>query len=149
MVKGIAHCHKKNIFHRDIKLENILVLKDDTVKIIDFGFGIICKPDTYQKLFCGTKSYMPPEIIKKEKYIACYSDIWSLGVLFFAMLFGIFPFKGKDEDELFEKIKEAKLCFPEYNPISDKTKKLFEKIFVINPCDRICLEDIIKCLEEE
>ena len=149
VVKGIAHCHKKNIFHRDIKLENILVLKDDTVKIIDFGFGIICKPDTYQKLFCGTKSYMPPEIIKKEKYIACYSDIWSLGVLFFAMLFGIFPFKGKDEDELFEKIKEAKLCFPEYNPISDKTKKLFEKIFVINPCDRICLEDIIKCLEEE
>ena len=149
VVKGISHCHKKNIYHRDIKLENILVLKDDTVKIIDFGFGIICKPDTYQKLFCGTKSYMPPEIIKKEKYIASYSDIWSLGVLFYAMLFGIFPFKGKDEDELFEKIKEAKLCFPEYNQISEKTKKLFEKIFVINPSERISLEDMIKCLEDE
>ena len=149
VVRGVSHCHQKNVFHRDIKLENILVLKDDTVKIIDFGFGIISKPDTYQKLFCGTKTYMPPEIINKEKYIASYSDIWSLGVLFYAMLFGIFPFKGKDDDELFEKIKEAKLSFPDYNPISDKTKKLFEKIFMINPCERISLEEMIKCLEEE
>ena len=149
VVLGIGYCHKINIYHRDIKLENILVLKDDTVKIIDFGFGIICKDDSYQKLFCGTKSYMPPEIIKKEKYIASYSDIWSLGVLFYAMLFGVFPFKGKDEDELFEKIKEAKITFPEYNPISEKTKELFEKIFVIIPSERISLDDMINYLKEE
>ena len=148
VVKGISYCHKKNIFHRDIKLENILVLKDDTIKIIDFGFGIKCNKDTYQKLFCGTPSYMPPEIVKKEKYIACYSDIWSLGVLFYAMLFGIFPFKGKDDDELFEKIIEAKLSFPEYNQIGDKTKELFNKIFVINPIRRISLDDMINILQE-
>jgi MAP/microtubule affinity-regulating kinase len=149
IVQGINYCHQINIFHRDIKLENILVLKDDSVKIIDFGFGIICKSDTYQKLFCGTKSYMPPEIVKKEKYIACYSDIWSLGVLFYAMLFGVFPFKGKDDDDLFDKIIEAKLNFPEYNPISDKTKELFGKIFVVNPSERIKLDEIINCLKEE
>ena len=149
VVQGINYCHQINIFHRDIKLENILVLKDDSVKIIDFGFGIICKPDTYQKLFCGTKSYMPPEIVKKEKYIACYSDIWSLGVLFYAMLFGVFPFKGKDEDDLFEKIIEAKISFPEYNPISDKIKELFGKIFLINPCERIKLDEMINYLKEE
>ena len=149
VVSGIGYCHQINIYHRDIKLENILVLKDDSVKIIDFGFGIICKADTYQKLFCGTKSYMPPEIVKKEKYIASYSDIWSLGVLFYAMLFGIFPFKGKDEDELFEKIIEAKVTFPDYNPISDKTKELFEKIFVINPSDRISIDEMINYLKEE
>ena len=149
VVSGIGYCHQINIYHRDIKLENILVLKDDSVKIIDFGFGIICKADTYQKLFCGTKSYMPPEIVKKEKYIASYSDIWSLGVLFYAMLFGIFPFKGKDEDELFEKIIEAKVTFPDYNSISDKTKELFEKIFVINPSDRISIDEMINYLKEE
>jgi serine/threonine protein kinase len=148
VVKGIQYCHKKNIFHRDIKLENILVLKDDTIKIIDFGFGIKCNRDTYQKLFCGTPSYMPPEIVKKEKYIACYSDVWSLGVLFYAMLFGIFPFKGKDDDELFEKINEAKFFFPEYNKIGDKTKELFEKIFIVNPIQRISLDDMINMLEE-
>ena len=149
IVSGIEYCHRINIFHRDIKLENILVLKDDSVKIIDFGFGIICKSDAYQKLFCGTKSYMPPEIVKKEKYIASYSDIWSLGVLFYAMLFGIFPFKGKDDDELFVKIKEAKITFPEYNPISDKTKELFGKIFVVNPNERISLDGIADYLKEE
>ena len=149
VVQGINYCHQINIYHRDIKLENILVLKDDSIKIIDFGFGIICKVDTYQKLFCGTKSYMPPEIVKKEKYIACYSDIWSLGVLFYAMLFGVFPFKGKDEDELFEKIIEAKITFPDYNPISDKTKELFGKIFVINPSERIGLDEMINYLKEE
>ena len=149
VVQGINYCHQINIYHRDIKLENILVLKDDSVKIIDFGFSIICKADTYQKLFCGTKSYMPPEIVKKEKYIACYSDIWSLGVLFYAMLFGVFPFKGKDEDELFEKIKEAKITFPEYNPISDKTKELFGKIFVVNPNMRISLDEMINYLKDE
>ena len=148
VVKGISYCHKKNIFHRDIKLENILVLKDDTVKIIDFGFAIKCNRETFQKLFCGTPNYMAPEIVKKEKYMACYSDIWSLGVLFYAMLFGIFPFKGKDEDELFEKICEGNLIFPEYNPISEKTKQLLEKIFVQTPNKRISLDDMINMLDE-
>ena len=102
----------------------------------------------YQKLFCGTPSYMPPEIVKKEKYIACYSDIWSLGVLFYAMLYGIFPFKGKDDDDLFEKINEAQIIFPEYNLISDKIKELFGKIFVVNPTQRVSLDDMINILEE-
>ena len=149
VVQGINYCHQINIYHRDIKLENILVLKDDSIKIIDFGFGIICRADTYQKLFCGTKSYMPPEIVNKEKYIASYSDIWSLGVLFYAMLFGVFPFKGKDEEELFDKIKEAKISFPEYNPISDKIKELFGKIFVVNPSERIPLDEMINYLKDE
>ena len=148
VVKGISYCHKKNIFHRDIKLENILVLKDDTVKIIDFGFAVKCNRDSLQKLFCGTPNYMAPEIVKKEKYMACYSDIWSLGVLFYAMLFGIFPFKGKDEDELFEKICEGNIFFPEYNPISEKTKQLFEKIFVPIPNKRISLDEMINMLNE-
>ena len=149
IVKGISYCHKKNIYHRDIKLENILVLKDDTVKIIDFGFSVKCNRDSLQKLFCGTPAYMPPEIVKKEKYMACYSDVWSLGVLFYALLFGIFPFKGKDEDDLFEKIKEANLTFPEYNEINEKTKELFEKIFVKIPNQRISLDEIINILNNE
>ena len=148
IVKGISYCHSKNIFHRDIKLENILVLKDDTIKIIDFGFGVKCNRDTCQKVLCGTPSYMPPEILKREKYIACYSDIWSLGVLFYSMLFGKFPFRGKNEEELLEKINEGKLIFPEYNQIEDKTKELFQKIFILNPNKRISLDDMIDILNE-
>ena len=91
---------------------------------------------------------MPPEILRREKYVACYSDIWSLGVLFYAMLFGKFPFRGKNEGELLEKVNENKLIFPEYNQIEDKTKELFQKIFIINPNKRISLDDMIDILNE-
>ena len=147
VVKGVSYCQKKNIYHRDIKLENILIMKGDIVKIIDFGFSIKCNKYSYQKLFCGTPSYMPPEIVKKEKYLPYYSDIWSLGVLFFAMLFGRFPFMSKDEDELFEKIIEAKLIFPENIIISEKSKNLFKKIFVLNPVERPSFDEIINMIE--
>ena len=122
-------------------------MKDDIIKIIDFGFSIKCNKDSYQKLFCGTPSYMPPEIVKKEKYFPCYSDIWSLGVLFFAMLFGKFPFMSKDKDELFKKIIEAQLVFPENIQISEKSKNLFKKIFVVNPILRPSFDEIIQMME--
>jgi serine/threonine protein kinase len=69
IVKGIAHCHSKNICHRDIKLENIIVEENRLVKIIDFGFGTITVNNKLLNFFCGTPSYMPPEIVQKKDYI--------------------------------------------------------------------------------
>ena len=150
IVEGISYCHDKNICHRDIKLENILVIKNDIIKIIDFGFAIKSDLNTYNKLFCGTPSYMSPEIVSRQNYIAQYSEIWSLGVLLFAMLYGRFPFKGKNEEDLFVKIKEADLYFPDDKVIiSNKIKKLFEMIFVVEPTKRPSLEEIKKYLNNE
>ena len=143
IVKGILYCQSKNICHRDIKLENILLIKDDIVKIIDFGFAVKATKESYQKLFCGTPSYMAPEIVNKEKYIAQYSDIWSLGVLFFAMLYGRFPFRAKTQEDLFDIINEANVVFPDDIEISEEIKDLIRKIFVVNPTQRISLNEII------
>ena len=143
IVKGISYCQSKNINHRDIKLENILVIKDDIVKIIDFGFSIKGTKDTYQKLFCGTPSYMPPEIVNKEKYIAQYSDIWSLGVLLYTMLYGRFPFKAKNDEKLFELINEADVKFPDNIYVSENIKKLIKKILNVEPKLRPSPEEII------
>jgi len=142
VVQGIAYCHSKNICHRDIKLENILVKNNDEVKIIDFGFAIKNDTNTYSKLLCGTPSYMSPEIVNKKKYIAQYSEVWTLGVLLFVMLYGRFPFKGKNEEDLFMKIKEGDLCLPEDKFISSKVKKLLEKILVVDPKRRPTAQDI-------
>ena len=143
IVKGISYCQSKNICHRDIKLENILLIDNDIVKIIDFGFAVKTNKETYQKLFCGTPSYMAPEIVNKEKYIAQYSDLWSLGVLFFAMLYGRFPFRAKTQDELFVKINEANVIFPDDIEVNYKIKDLLRKIFVVIPTQRISLNEIL------
>ena len=143
IVKGISYCQSKNINHRDIKLENILVIKDDIIKIIDFGFSVKGSKDSYQKLFCGTPSYMPPEIVNKEKYIAQYSDVWSLGVLLYAMLYGRFPFKAKDDEKLFELINKADVHFPENIIVSENIKNLIKKILNVEPKLRPTPDEII------
>ncbi len=141
IVKGINYCQLKNICHRDIKLENILLLDNSNIKIIDFGFGIITNKNTYHKFFCGTPSYMAPEVINKEKYIAQFYDIWSLGILLYTMLCGFFPFFGSNEKELFEKINDGNYDLPNF--ISDKGKKLIKKILVFKPKDRPSTEEIL------
>jgi len=95
IVNGISYLHKLNIIHRDIKLENIIINPDNKyIKIIDYGFGCITAKSKLLNFFCGTPSYMPPEIIQKRDYIGFYADIWSLGILLFTLLCGAFPFKG-------------------------------------------------------
>ena len=148
IINGVSYCHSKNICHRDIKLENILLIKGDIVKIIDFGFAIKCSIDTFNKLFCGSPSYMPPEIVNKQKYIAQYSEIWSLGVLMYAMFFGTFPFCGDNEDLLFESINNANVIFPEDINVSEGIKNLLKKIFVVTPNQRPSLEEIANDLKD-
>ena len=148
IINGISYCHSKNICHRDLKLENILLIKGDIAKIIDFGFAIKCSKDTYNKLFCGSPSYMPPEIVNKQKYIAQYSEIWSLGVLMYAMFFGQFPFKGENEDLLFESINNASIIFPEYVSLSKGVENVLKKIFVVIPNQRPSLEEIANDLKD-
>ena len=143
IIKAIIYCQNKNICHRDIKLENILIIKDDIIKLIDFGFAVKTDKETYQNLLCGSPSYMAPEIVNKEKYIAQYSDIWSLGVLFYSMLYGRFPFKGKNQEDLFQKINEAKIEFPDDIEVNDKIKILLKKILVVIPTQRPSLQEIL------
>jgi serine/threonine protein kinase len=95
----LNHIHSKNLIHRDIKAENILLISDHTkkepygyiTKICDLGF---CREDDDNvNTFCGTTSYMAPEIFKKNVYCKKV-DIWAVGVLMYKMLFGDFPFKS-------------------------------------------------------
>jgi serine/threonine protein kinase len=92
--------------HRDIKLDNIL-LEEGTrmVKLIDFGFSVVVNaPNQRLKVFCGTPSYMAPEITKKSDYEGLPVDIWALGVLLYVMLVGQFPFRGTSEQDLYQRI---------------------------------------------
>ena len=141
IVKGINYCQMKNIYHRDIKLENILLIDEKIVKIIDFGFSVKCSIHCYQKFLCGTPNYMSPEIINKNKYIPKYSDLWSLGVLLYIMLIGSFPFKAKTEEFLIKKINKCEYELPNF--ISINAKNLIKKILLLEPKNRLSTEDIL------
>ena len=94
IVEGIDYMHKKSVAHRDIKLENILLDENNSIKIIDFGFSITMQNDRLLNIFCGTPSYMSPELAIKKDYYGWHADVWALGVLLYVFLCGKFPFKG-------------------------------------------------------
>lgn len=86
IVYGLGHCHCRSVLHRDIKLDNILMDGEGGVKICDFGVSRLVKNNHIIKEQCGTPAYLAPEIIIDEGYEGFYADIWSLGVLLYAML---------------------------------------------------------------
>ena len=93
--------------HRDVKLENVLFIdpKDcKEIKLIDFGFSTVCQPGKKLKVFCGTPSYMAPEIVQRLEYEGKAVDMWSMGILMYALLCGCFPFRAKSYPDLYRRI---------------------------------------------
>ena len=87
MLKALSFAHQRHVCHRDLKPENIMYNpRTLAVKIIDFGFACISKEKL--KVFCGTPSYMSPEIVNKKDYSGAAADVWASGVLLYVMLTG-------------------------------------------------------------
>ena len=106
--------HKEGILHRDIKLENLMLDKYNNVRLIDFGMSKVT--ESSQALLhtaCGTPDYVAPEVILREPY-SDKADIWSLGVLLYAMVTGKHPFQDDNIQQVFKKIVTEDVQFPEY-----------------------------------
>ena len=80
--------HSKNVVHRDLKLENILIDESNKIKIIDFGFATKCKNGGMLSTHCGTPHYMDPDLAKRGSYSGFAADVWALGVILFMLLTG-------------------------------------------------------------
>lgn len=95
LIEAVSYLHNKRIAHRDLKMDNVLLLQETlTPKIIDFGFSLQLEMGQKINSFCGTPAYMSPEIVRRVYYDPRSVDIWSLGVILFKMLTGEFPFDG-------------------------------------------------------
>ena len=93
VVEAVAYMHLKGFCHRDIKLTNVMIGKNGKPKIIDFGFASTISKKKTQ--YCGTPSYMAPEIVKRKGYYGDKVDVWALGVVYYKMLTGNYPFGSK------------------------------------------------------
>lgn len=139
----MEYLHERHITHRDIKLENIIIDKRDHIKLIDFGFCCHSPPDQKLRVFCGTPSYMCPEIVQRRDYFGPPTDIWATGILFFAMLCGKFPFKGADTKDLYKQIAKGIYNFPDGSKVSGETKTFLMKLLVVNPVARFTATQLL------
>lgn len=94
IVSGLIYLHQKNILHRDVKLDNILMDSRGNIKICDFGISKQQNPNEVIYEYLGTPAYLAPEIIKEEGYSGYGADVWSLGIMSFISMTGFVPFKG-------------------------------------------------------
>lgn len=138
IVSAVVYLHGQNIAHRDIKLENILVDQDLNIKLIDFGFSSI--DEFKSKVFCGTPSYMAPEIIMRKDYFIYPTDVWALGVVLYTLLCGCFPFRGIGDKDLFRKICEGIKEVPDVVPLA--AKRLVLRMLCCSPGKRPTAEEI-------
>ena len=139
--EAMNYLHKNHMAHRDIKLENILMTKEYFIKIIDFGFGMYNPENKLQNFFCGTPNYMAPEIAYKKPYVGQKADLWSLGVLLYKMFCADFPFKGKDEKELYKNIQKGKFLMASYTP--EYVKSIIIQMIELDPDKRMSCEDVL------
>ena len=144
IIQAVKEIHKKKICHRDIKPENLLFTKNKILKIIDFGLS--SEYDEFLSTPCGSPCYASPEMIKGEKYNGLSIDLWACGVILFAMLCGYLPFDDKNNAELFRRILECKIDYPEEDDVelSEISLDLINKILTPNPKKRISIENILE-----
>ena len=92
-MSGVEYLHRLKIVHRDLKPENLLLDNFKNIKIVDFGLSNTYKKNELLKTACGSPCYAAPEMIAGKKYESIKVDIWSCGVILYALLCGSLPFE--------------------------------------------------------
>ena len=141
IMEGIKYIHSKNIVHRDIKLENILIDLNNNIKICDFGVSKRIHSNSILEDQCGTPVYMAPEIIKNEGYKGFPVDIWSAGVSLYLMLSGNIPFNKTSKHSLQEDILNS--TYPPITGISNEADDLLRGLLDKNPSTRLTVDEVL------
>ncbi|KAE9358807.1 hypothetical protein PR003_g1052 [Phytophthora rubi] len=159
---GVGAIHAQRVIHRDLKLENIL--QDESsghVTIIDFGFSdfedcgdpqmldpaddMAPKKRLRKKNFCGTPSYMAPEVVASERYDGRPVDVWSLGVLLYVMLCGKFPFQGVSFHQLYQKLRSGSQQLVLPPALSVEARALLQAVLIVDPAKRPSASGLYCC----
>ena len=141
LLQAIKYIHTKNIIHRDIKLDNVLIDLNNNIKLCDFGVGKMVHEGEILTDQCGTPAYIAPEILENKGYEGPPVDLWSSGVVLYAMLSGTVPFKANNINDLQNMIMTGN--FKEINDISKESNDLLHKLLQVNPKKRITIDEAL------
>ena len=143
LVGAVSYVHAKSCVHRDLKLENILLDKNGNVKLVDFGFTREYQGSTsYLQTWCGTVCYSAPEMLRGEKYAGEKVDVWSLGIILYALLCGELPFDEDDDGATKNLILVEDPKYPDYMP--EPAVELIKKLLSKRPIRRPALSELLK-----
>ncbi|PIO74473.1 kinase domain protein [Teladorsagia circumcincta] len=139
ITSAVLYCHKHQVAHRDLKLENILLDQDNNAKIADFGLSNYFGTKSLLTTFCGSPLYASPEIINGTPYKGPEVDCWSLGILLYTLVYGSMPFDGRDFNRMVRQIKRGAY----YEPDTPSTASmLIRNMLRVNPERRADIFDI-------
>nr|XP_020739596.1 testis-specific serine/threonine-protein kinase 5-like [Odocoileus virginianus texanus] len=140
LVSAVAHCHNSGIVHRDLKCENILLDDRGCLKLSDFGFAHQSRfKNTLLSTFCGSMAYTAPEILMSKKYNGEQADLWSLGVILYAMVTGKLPFKERQPHRMLYLMR----CGPAFRPgLSPECQDLIRGLLQLRPRARLGLQQV-------
>lgn len=140
LVDGLSYCHSHLICHRDLKPENILLDGNNHVKICDFGMAALMPKDALLATSCGSPHYASPEVITGRKYDGMEADVWSLGVILYALLVGKLPFDDPNIRKLLLKVKIGVFDMPPW--LGRSAKDLLWRMLTVDPDQRATMSDI-------
>lgn len=140
IICGLEYCHRRLIVHRDLKPENLLLDRQLRLKIADFGMTSLNPPGSLLETSCGSPHYCDPMVVSGERYDGLKADIWSCGVILYAMVTGRLPFDDENLQRLLLKVQAGQFHLPSNLP--DDLRDLIKKMLTVDPDERITLDGI-------
>jgi len=141
IISAVDFCHQRGVCHRDLKPENILLDSDCNVKLADFGLAARMRDDEMLTDSCGSLNYAAPELFKRGcSYKGAGVDIWSCGVVLYAMLTGSLPFDAASPESVVKLIKKGQYALPGF--LSQDAKNQLTQMLVVDPKSRISMSEI-------
>ena len=137
IISGMIYCHSAGFCHRDLKLQNILVRSNSSIKIADFGLSHQLNQGELMSTSCGSLIYAAPEVIHGKTYSGELADVWSCGIILFTLLAGYHPFDEESYVAILKKIMRNQYIMP--TDISPEAIDLIRRILEVYLKDRLQL----------
>ncbi|XP_010007927.1 PREDICTED: testis-specific serine/threonine-protein kinase 2 [Nestor notabilis] len=149
LASAIKHCHNLNFAHRDLKCENILLDDGLNVKLTDFGFSKPLSQDKNGKTilsntFCGSAAYAAPEVLQGIPCDPRISDIWSLGVVLYIMVYALMPFDDSNIKKMISFQKQHRIPFPSTKHLTVECKDLINRLLQPDVSQRLRIDEVLK-----